>query len=91
MKKFKNLVFLKDLVESDFFLLNVNNRKTNLSSLDVTFSLKNFTTLQVLNLLQLQKQLKFLIRSLRFLRTSPRFTLFLFVEDLFFLKFFEKL
>lgn len=91
MKKFKNLDFLKDLVESDFFLLSVNNRKTNFSSLDVILFLKNFTTLQVLNLLQLQKQLKFLIRSLRFLFAASRSLVFIFIENLFFLEFFEKL
>ena len=91
MKKFKNLAFLKDLVESDFFLLNISDRKTNLSFLDVTLLLKNSTTLQVLNLLQLQKQLKFFIRSLRFLRKASKFLVFLFIEDFFFLKFFEKL
>ncbi len=80
MKKCKNTTFMRNLIESDFLFIESSKKKQNNNS-KLVLKLNVSKKLEILNLLDTNRDLKQLIRSLQFL--NKKSNIFLGVEDFF--------
>jgi hypothetical protein len=79
MQKCKNTKFMKNLIESDFLFIESSKKQQNNSKLILKLNISK--KLEILNLLDTNRDLKQLIRSLQFLNIKSN--IFLGVEDFF--------
>jgi hypothetical protein len=79
----KNTKFIKDLIDSNFPFINCNSLQKNQtfgnSALQLHLNSRKY--FEVLNLLKLTKEFKQLIKTLRFLKDRPKFSIFFFTEN----------
>lgn len=81
MKKRINLSFIKNLVESDFFLIKSFIKENFSKSVKTSITPNKFNTIVSLELFQLTKSLKQLIRILQFLNNKKEKHLYFDVES----------
>jgi len=82
MQKCKNTAFIRNLIQSDFVLIESSKKKQNNNS-KLTLKLNISKKLEILSLLDTNRDLKQLIRSLQFLNTKSKSDFYLGVEDFF--------
>ena len=82
MKKLNNIKFLKDLIDSDFLIVNFSNLKIkNIHFLNSRIKLNRENFLDVLDILELNKSLKHIIRLLQFLSKEDLYSIYFWVEN----------
>ena len=90
MQKGKNTTFMKNLIQSDFLFIESSKKKQNNNS-KLILKLNISKKLQILSLLDINRDLKQLIRSLQFLNDKYKSHIYFGVEDLFKADLLEKL
>lgn len=79
MQKFKNTNFLKDLIDSDFSVINLSDKKKQTNS-KLRLKLDISKNLEILNVLDLNKNLKQFIRSIQELTKNSNSSIYIWVE-----------
>ena len=87
MQKYKNTLFLKNIIDADFLFINSSRKKKNSNS-NFFFKSQN---LEILNLLNLNKSLKQFIRCLKNISSYTKSSIYIWVEDSFMIELIEKI
>lgn len=90
MQKCKNTKFMRNLIESDFLFIESSKKKQNNNS-KLILKLNISKKLEILSLLDINRDLKQLVRSLQFLNNKYKSNIYLGVEDLFKANLFEEM
>lgn len=76
----KSTDFLKSLIDSDFSVVDLGSKKKSFN-IKSSIKLNTLGTLDVLNLLELNKSIKQLVRILQFLKSNFKSHLYILAED----------
>lgn len=79
MKKNNNTNFLKDLIDSDFLFAHSRDKGNNAK---VRFQLSHLKSVEIVNILDLNKSIKQLIRMLKLSTKISALSIYVWVEDL---------
>lgn len=90
MKNFKNSNFIKQLIKSDFIFIG-NSNEANTKDMRLTYSTKSLESFSILNVFEINKSLKQLVRSVAFISSKKHYHIYIWVEEKYMYGFLYKL